>query len=367
MNIRAAIEKLIHLQKPGLPVRLLLLPLTLCSYLYCCAMLARAWLYKACIFASYSLPCRVIAVGNITVGGTGKTPTVCLLARSLHEKGFKVAVVSRGYRGAATAVPHIVSDGTQVLASAVDAGDEAVMLARKLSGIPVLACRDRVAAGKLACERFGADIVLLDDGFQHLRLRRDLDMVLVNAVDPFGNGCLLPRGILREQPAALGRAGIIVLTKAGTEGAAAPLAACIKKFNPESSLFTASFRVAGLRSTGTGMIVPAARLAGARVAALCSIGDPASFIAMLPQLGMHVSDKLVYPDHHAYGAGDYAAIRDVSARVDAVVTTEKDIAKLDAGMLQLDNLIIMEIEQVIEPARRFINDVITRAGLRLTV
>ena len=176
MNIRAAIEKLIHLQKPGLPVRLLLLPLTLCSYLYCCAMLARAWLYKACIFASYSLPCRVIAVGNITVGGTGKTPTVCLLARSLHEKGFKVAVVSRGYRGAAIAVPQVVSDGSRVLASAADAGDEAVMLARKLSGIPVIACPDRVAAGNLACERFAAQVVLLDDGFQHLQLRRDLDM-----------------------------------------------------------------------------------------------------------------------------------------------------------------------------------------------
>ena len=362
MNIRSAIEKLIHIKTSGL--RLLLVPLTLCSYLYWCAMLVRVWLYKACIFASYGLPCRVIAVGNITVGGTGKTPTVCLLARCLQEKGFKVAVVNRGYRGAATAVPQIVSDGARVLASAADAGDEAVMLARKLSGIPVIASRDRVAAGNLACERFGADIVLLDDGFQHLRLRRDLDVVLVHAADPFGNGCLLPRGVLREPLSALARAGIIVLTKTGAEGAAPWLAACIKNFNPEAFLYTGSYRVASFRNAHTAAIIPPERLAAARTGALCSIGDPAYFLKMLSNFGISVSDQLLYPDHHSYGNDDYAAIRALATRVDNLVTTEKDIAKLDAGMLQLNNLIVMEIEQVIEPAQRFIDDVIMLSGLQ---
>ena len=364
MNIRSAIEKLIHLKTPGPGLRLLLLPLTLCSHLYCCAMLVRGWLYKACLLASYGLPCRVIAVGNITVGGTGKTPTVCLLARSLQEKGFKVAVVTRGYRGAATGAPLVVSDGLRVLASSDDAGDEAVMLARKLSGISVIACPDRVAAGNLACERFGSDIVLLDDGFQHVRLRRDLDVVLVHAADPFGNGCLLPRGVLREPLAALARAGIIVLTKACAEGAAAPLAACIKNINPEASLYTASYRAASFRNACTAAITAPESLAEARVGALCSIGDPAYFLKMLSHLGMRVSDQLLYPDHHGYCNNDYAAIRAMAARVEKVVTTEKDIAKLDAGMLQLENLIIMEIEQVIEPAQRFIDDVIIRSGLR---
>jgi tetraacyldisaccharide 4'-kinase len=364
MDIRAAIEHLIHIKKPGMAVRLLLLPLTLCSYVYGTAMRVRVWLYKACVFESFAIPCRVIAVGNITVGGTGKTPTVCLLARSLNERGFKVAVVTRGYRGTKTKSPLIVSDGEQVLASYAEAGDEAVMLAAKLSGIPVIACRDRVAAGICACEMFGSDSVLLDDGFQHLRLCRDLDVVLVNSTDPFGNGSMLPRGILREPLSALERAGIIVLTKADASGSAAGLTARIQGLNPDAGLFSASYKVAGFRNFRSCEPVDADGLSGKNAAALCSIGDPASFINMISRSGMHVSETLVYPDHYAYGAADYTAIRDIAARVDAVVTTEKDIAKLDAGMLQLDHLIIMEIEQVVEPAERFIDDVIMGAGLR---
>jgi tetraacyldisaccharide 4'-kinase len=364
MGIRAAIEKLIHIKNPGMAARLLLFPLTICSFVYGAAMRCRAWLYKSCVFESFAIPCRVIAIGNITVGGTGKTPTVILLARNLSEKGFKVAVVTRGYRGAKTKTPLIVSDGTQVRASCAEAGDEAVMLAAKLTGIPVIACRDRVAAGKLACDMFGADSVLLDDGFQHLRLRRDLDIVLVNASDPFGNGSLLPRGILREPLSALKRAGIIVLTKADAPESAAGLAPYLHGLASDARLFSASYRVSGFRNVRTGQPVEADELSGKRAGALCSIGDPASFIAMLVQAGMHVSATMIYPDHHAYIADDYTAIRDVAARLDTVVTTEKDIAKLDAGMLQLDNLIIMEIEQVIEPAGRFIDDVTTGAGLR---
>jgi tetraacyldisaccharide 4'-kinase len=364
MSVRAAVEKLIHLTNPGLGICALLLPLTLCSFIYSAVMRMRAWLYKACVFDSFAIASRVITVGNITVGGTGKTPTVCLLARGLQEKGFKVVVVNRGYRGAKTKEPKIVSDSVQVFATFADAGDEAVMLARKLTGIPVISCRDRVAAGNLACERFGADIVLLDDGFQHLRLRRDLDIVLVNSADPFGNGRLLPRGILREPPAALVRAGIIVLTKAAAQADSASLMEQIKKLNPAAPIFSSAYTVSCFRNINNGKIVPVEHMAGAHVAALCSIGDPASFFSMLARAGMDVSDRLSYPDHYCYGSGDYAVIRDISARVDAVVTTEKDIAKLDAGMLQLDNLIVMEIEQVIEPGRQFIDVVIKLSGLR---
>jgi tetraacyldisaccharide 4'-kinase len=366
MDIRAAIEKLIHVQSPGMAVRLLLLPLTICAAVYGAAMRVRAWLYSAGVFESFAIPCRVIAVGNITVGGTGKTPTVCLLARSLHELGFKVAVVTRGYRGTHTRTPLIVSDGTKVCSSCAEAGDEAVMLAAKLPGIPVIACRDRVAAGIYACDMFGSESVLLDDGFQHLRLRRDLDIVLVNAADPFGNGSLLPRGILREPLTALKRAGIIVLTKADSPARADDLAARLRDIHPDAGFFSAVYRRARFRTFPEETVVPADELSGKKAAALCSIGDPASFTAMLAQAGMKVSARMMYPDHHAYTADDYTAIRDMASRVDVIITTEKDIAKLHADMLQLDNLIAMEIEQVIEPAKQFIDDVIKYAGLRRT-
>jgi len=363
MSLRASFEKLIHLKNPGMAVQLLLLPLTICSWGYSAAMRLRAWLYKACIFESHALPCRVITVGNITVGGTGKTPTVCLLARSLAEKGFKVCVVNRGYRGAKTQTPLIVSDGNQVLASAEDAGDEAVMLGRKLPGIPVIACTDRVAAGTLACESFGVQAIILDDGFQHLRLRRDLDIVLVNAADPFGNGHLLPQGILREPLSALERAGIIVFTKADNQNDIEALIGRVKELNASAPLFIASYINAGLRNCQTGTTALPEQLPGAKVAALCSIGDPESFIKMLTSAGMTVSEKLIYPDHHGYGPDDYTAIKEASARLDAVVTTEKDIAKLDSGMLQVRDLFVMEIEQLIVPADNFLKEAISRSGL----
>lgn len=364
MSLRAAIEKLIHLKNPGMAGQLLLLPLTICSWGYSAVMRARAWLYRACIFESLALPCRVITVGNITVGGTGKTPTVCLLARGLADKGFKVCIINRGYRGAKTQTPLIVSDGAQVLATAADAGDEAVMLGRKLQGIPVIACADRVAAGTLACERFGAQALILDDGFQHLRLRRDLDIVLINAADPFGNEHLLPRGILREPLQSLARSGIIVFTKADNRNAVEALIGRVKELNASAPLFIATYINAGLRDCQTGATALPEQLAGAKVAALSSIGDPESFIRMITSAGMTVSEKLIYPDHHGYGSNDYMAIREASARLAAVVTTEKDIAKLDSGMLQIKNLFVMEIEQLIAPADKFLKEVISRSGLR---
>ncbi len=363
MSIRAAIEKLIHLKNPGMGVQILLLPLTACSWIYSAVMRSRAWMYKACIFESHGLPCRVIAVGNITVGGTGKTPTACLLARLLADKGFRVCIVTRGYGGAETKMPLVVSDGQSVLATAADAGDEAVMLGRKLKGIPVIACTDRPAAGRLACERFGAQAILLDDGFQHLRLRRDLDIVLVNAADPFGNGHLLPRGILREPLAALERAGMIVLTKAEDTQAAAGLAETIKKLNSRAPVFTATYKIARLRNAATGTMTQIEELSGTQVAALSSIGDPESFLQMLKNSGMTVAEKLTYPDHHCYGTDDYAVIQKASDRLEAVITTEKDIAKLEGGMLQISNLFVMEIEQLIEPADAFSQEILSCSEL----
>lgn len=364
MDMRAAIEKLLNLRNGGTGLQLLLFPLTLCSFLYGFAMSCRTLLYRTGVLKSRRIGCRVVTVGNITVGGTGKTPTVCCLAQYFSQNGFRVVVLSRGYRGNAAGEPQIVSDGTTVLASAGAAGDEAFMLARRLPGIPVITARDRVAAGTLAVERFGAQIAILDDGFQHFRLQRDADIVLVNAANPFGNGFLLPRGVLREKPAALRRAHIIVLTKTDApDGSVKTLRDTVRRYNPQAPVFTSSYKVRCLRNACSGDNIPVAALAGKRVAPVCSIGDPGGFIAMVEKLQAVPVERIILPDHHTYGPEDYRRITGLARQVDSIITTEKDIAKINLNMVQTDKLIVMEIEQVVDDQARFFKTVRDCAGL----
>jgi len=358
MDMRAAIEKLLNLRDCGSWLQLLLLPLTLCSLLYGLAMSCRALLYRTGVLKSHRIGCRVVTVGNITVGGTGKTPTVCCLAQYFKQGGFRVAVLNRGYRGKQADRIQIVSDGTSVLASAEAAGDEAFMLARKLPGIPVLAARDRVAAGALAVERFSSQIAILDDGFQHLRVQRDADIVLINAANPFGNGFLLPRGILREKLSALQRAHIILLTKTDVSaGAVGTLRETIRRYNPDAPVFTSSYQIRCLRNARSGDHIPIAAFAGKRVGAVCSIGDPGGFIAMVEKLQTMLVERIILPDHHAYGPEDYRRIAELFRHADSIITTEKDIAKIDLNMVQPDKLIVMEIEQVVDDQERFFKTV----------
>jgi len=367
MNIRAAAEKLINLRNPGAAGSALLFPLTLISYLYKAVVIAKPALYRLGILHSRRAGCRVIAGGNITVGGTGKTPTVCRIARFFHEQGSRVAVLTRGYRGSGADTPQIVSDGTALLATAHAAGDEAFMLARKLSGIPVLAGKDRAAAGALAVRQFRTQLAILDDGYQHLRLYSNLDIVLVNAVNPFGNSFLLPRGILREPLAALRRAKIIVLTKTGSPlSQTAVIESTIRQHNTDARIYKAAYALSGLKRADSRQEVPPEAVGGKQAAGVCSIGDPASFFSMIEGTGAVLRERITFPDHHAYGAADYQRISRAFEQSDYVVTTEKDIAKLDLDMLDIRNrarLIVMEIEQVIEEEAAFFAAVREGAGL----
>jgi tetraacyldisaccharide 4'-kinase len=364
MDVRSAVEKLINVMNPGILTRLLLLPLTLCAFCYGFIISLRSMLYGLNILSTHHIGCKVITIGNITVGGTGKTPTVCFLARYLQEQGLRVAVLTRGYRGKQSDTFQIVSDGKRILASSGAAGDEAYMLAQKLDGIPVLAGKDRCAAGKRAVELFKTQVVLLDDGFQHHRLKRDLDIVLINAANPFGNGLLLPRGTLREPPAGLQRAGIILLTKTDAcTNDLNQLQDSIKSYNPKAPIFTSSYRVVRLKHSGSGAEVPPAAVAGKKVAGLCSIGDPNSFFFLLQGLPVVVIENITFPDHHFYQEEDYAYIKLRAGQADCIVTTEKDIAKIDLNMLQDEHLIVVEIEQVVENGKLFFSSVKTLAGI----
>ena len=192
------------------------------------------------LIPSHQLPCKVICIGNLTVGGTGKTPMTMHVAQELKRLGYNTAIVSRGYRGGAEGRGGIVSDGQSIQMGPEQAGDEPFMMARSLSGIPVIVGKNRYAAGMLAVSEFQSDVIVLDDGFQHLRLKRDIDLVLLDRLHPFGNSYLLPRGTLREPISSLERGSACILTRCRTNrnDSATPLIELLKKFLPHDRIFT---------------------------------------------------------------------------------------------------------------------------------
>jgi len=354
MDLRASTEKLINTRNPGILLSLALFPLTAASFIYTLIIAIRTSLYKLGILKSYHADCSVITIGNLTVGGTGKTPTVCIVAEYLKKEGIKTAVVCRGYRGKETDTPQIVSDGKKILSDSESAGDEACMLAKKLSGIPIIAGKDRVAASKLACKHFNTKIIILDDGFQHLRLKRDLDVVLINSGNPFGNGFLLPRGILREPLTALKRADIVVLTKTSPVKAdCSSLENRIRLHNPDAPVFRSFYKPSNIIDPVDNKCIPVDLLKNKKVACFCSIGDPESFIFLLEKMGLTLSEKTIFPDHHQYSSDDYKRMKELSEKFDYLITTEKDIAKITPDMIKISNLFVLEIEEVIENTERF--------------
>ncbi len=346
--------------------------------LYGAAVALRSLAYDRGWAAVHRLPARVVSVGNLTVGGTGKTPMVLYLARLLVESGRCPVILSRGYGGTharsrtlgfrgtgtlrcrASRAPLVVGDGRGgVLAGPDEAGDEPVLLARR-AGVPVVVTPDRVAAGRFAIERFGADTLLLDDGLQHRRLARDLEIVLVDAGKGLGNGRLLPAGPLREPPHALRRAHIVLLTKGGKLGRSDALLRVLRAFAPQAVMFGASYRPVALAPLGNAPLprngnAPLPRngnaplpLAGQRALALSGLADPASFHELLARLGAREVTPLAFPDHHRYEPADYRRIATAAAAgADCLVTTEKDAVKLDVA--RLPRLPAFTLEAVLEP------------------
>lgn len=332
--------------------------------LYEAAVRARASFYRRGWMRSPSAGVPVLSVGNLVAGGTGKTPVTALVARLLQEGGLRPAIVSRGYAGRRGEDPLVVSDGTAVAAGATAArvGDEPLMLARLLPEVPVVVARRRSEGARLAVARLGARTIVLDDGFQHLALKRDLDLVLLDAASPFDNGRLLPAGLLRESPSALARAHAVALTGAAGDQAAAngpgaegpsPLpssvpAAVARWIAPGTPLFHISmepaFVVSGRGTDPRSLRIDAGqdsgRFAGMKVVAFAGIARPHRLASDLRRLGAEVVSFLPYPDHHVYTSGDIRKIFGSVSELkpDALVTTEKDLARLQ-GTPHLPQLI----------------------------
>jgi tetraacyldisaccharide 4'-kinase len=319
------------------------------SWLFNGIVQLRYWLYRHRIFHDQPLGCLVVVVGNLTVGGTGKTPVVEKFAKALRDRGRKVAILSRGYKSKAPPVwkkwwlalthgeeppPRIVSDGKDVLLNSEEAGDEPYMLARNLPGVIVLVDKNRVKAGAYAIKKFGCDTLVLDDGFQYLPLKGRLNLLLVDKTNPFGNGHLLPRGILREPIKHLKRASYIFLTK--SNGQRDPeLEALIKSQNPDADLIECAHRPQYLQKFGVAADAPGAReplsfLKGKRALAFSGIATPESFEKFLRDLGALLVARERYLDHYRYEESDLAELFAMAQRegAECLMTTEKDAVRI---------------------------------------
>lgn len=331
-------------RQTGPMARALAVVLRTFSWLFNCIVRARTYLYRKRILHDRPLGCLVVVVGNLTVGGTGKTPVVEAFARSLAQRGRRVAILSRGYGSRRESSlkqfwrwlthqppkpPKVVSDGETVFLDADVAGDEPVMLARNLPGVAVLVDKNRVKAGEFAIKKFGADVLLLDDGFQYLPLRGQLNLLMIDKGNPFGNRYLLPRGILREPIAHLRRASYVFLTKSDGKPDKA-LEATILKHKPGIEIIECTHEPRFLQAVFGEERCFLEAMHGARVAAFSGIATPESFEGFLTKYGASIVHKHRFLDHHRFNRHElerfYHAAQQSGAQM--ILTTEKDAVRV---------------------------------------
>ena len=308
------------------------------SFLFAAIVAVRYFLYRTGLLRRYPLGVQVISIGNVTAGGTGKTPVTEIFARTLAAEGRKVAILSRGYRRKEapwwqrlfTQVvdpPLVVSDGRHVLLDSATGGDEPYMLASNLPGVAVVVDRSRVKAGRYAVKRLGCDTIILDDGFQYQRLKHSIEVVLVDSTNPFGNGNMLPRGILREPARNLRRADIVFLTKC--RGDVSAVKAEIRRYNRTAEIVECNHTPKVLKDVWSREEFPLDWLRGKTVCTLSGIASPKGFENSLRRLGSKVVWCERYADHHRYDSTEvlYALNRTADMGADALVTTEKDAVR----------------------------------------
>ncbi|HEY3284963.1 MAG TPA: tetraacyldisaccharide 4'-kinase [Armatimonadota bacterium] len=296
-------------------------------------------LYRFGLLRRVKLPCPVVSVGNITVGGTGKTAAVRFLARGLQQRGLRPAVLSYGYHGGGLGEPRWVSQGRERLLSPAECGDEAALLADSLPGVPVVVGSRRADSGRMVCSHpwppdQAPQVLLLDDGFQYWRLHRDLDLVLIDATNPFGYDQPLPRGLLREPMGALARADGFLLTRCdqveapeAVEGITHRLA----RANPSAPTWRSSYAPRSLTSLSeSSEELPLDHLRGLPVATLSSLGNPASFEATVQACGATLVHAARFPDHHLYTEDEVALVvaQAITHGAQAIVVSDKDAVKI---------------------------------------
>lgn len=309
-----------------------------CSYLYEFGVRLKLSCYEMGLKKKVKLPCCVISIGNITVGGTGKTPTAQKMADLIKRMGFRVVILNRGYRSHWDKDIGVVSDGKKIFMTAYEAGDEAYLMAKTLPGIPVVIGKNRAVTGRYAVEKLKAEVIIMDDGYQHWHLERDLDVVLVDTLNMFGNGCVLPRGMLREPLENLNRGDLFLLTKTDQSSTLSrmQLRKIIEKYNSEAPVVESVHHpknfveIADWYKGITQNRKDLSELEGKDVMVFSAIGNPSSFEQTLSSIGLNIMEAVRYPDHHDYGMLEmqYISERASSQKAVAMVTTSKDAVKI---------------------------------------
>ncbi|OQA86472.1 MAG: Tetraacyldisaccharide 4'-kinase [Lentisphaerae bacterium ADurb.Bin242] len=321
--------------------------LFLASRFYRRAVQFRMWMYDNRVIRNRAIGCLVVSIGNLSCGGTGKTPVVEVFARSLSQKGRKVAILSRGYRSRDRSLwtklkkkfasrrmevpPRVVSDGRNLLLDSIRAGDEPFMLASNLRNVVVLVDKDRVKSGLYAIEEFGTDTLILDDGFQYLSLKAHINILLVDSTTPFDNHHVLPRGLLREPIRNIRRADYIFLTKSDGSPKLRHLKAFLRRQNHLAEIIECCHKPQYLEDVfERGRRMPLSFLQGKRVASISAIANPASFNAFLSELGGKIVVERHFADHHRYRQQEMIDfVNDAkAAKAELIVTTEKDAVRM---------------------------------------
>ena len=329
--------------------------LKLISFLYLLGHHFRLWAYRWGVFPRRKLDCRVISVGNLTLGGTGKTPFVMMIAETLRGNGMKPAILSRGYGGKSDASVNVVCDGKQTLLSPEWAGDEAVMMADKLKNVPVLTGPDRYQTGQYALKHFEVDTLILDDGFQHLALNRDLDILLFDYCRPLGNGHLFPAGELREPAKEAKRADMICFTRYshGPNHLDSKLLGSVPQVKTH-------LRLDSIIRMDDEEVLDAEILKGEPVAAFCGIAKPEGFRQILLDAQIQLKYFKAFPDHHSYTLQDIKELEASAVKNGArfILVSEKDAVKLK-GMKYTLSFFKVVIELEILEGREIFNKQIT--------
>ncbi|MCS6805364.1 MAG: tetraacyldisaccharide 4'-kinase [Acidobacteriota bacterium] len=331
--------------------------LKLLARLYSAAVQIRLSLYYARYIPSRRLNSFTISIGNLSVGGTGKTPLVELLARYLHEQGYVVSILTRGHGRRRARTRQVVSNGKTIASDVTLTGDEPLMLARHLPGVIVIADPDRYNAGLWAEATFATDVHILDDGFQYLRLQRDVNILLIDALDPLTTAQPLPLGRLREPLSEMARADIIIVTNADQHFDQTELEIQIRSLAGDKPLFYAYRDLVGLLAPQTGQTYKMQRLTGAPIAVICGIGNPHQFVSNLAHFAPSIVYQRHFPDHHWFTRKElqhmFAEATDRGAQF--IITTEKDWLRIENLPLPCTPPLLVALSElrITEQARLF--------------